>query len=69
MHMQKRGGLPHSSDTPGLVGALGAPLLVLTGYFLPEDFKEAHLTLEKEQKHERARRELGEEPEGSVAEL
>lgn len=68
MHMQKRGGLPHSSDTPGLVGALGAPLLVLTGYFLPEDFKEAHLTLEKEQKHERAR-ELGEEPEGSVAEL
>lgn len=64
----EKGGLPHSSDTPGVVGALGAPVLVLTGYFLPEDFKEAHLTLQRSKKHERAK-ELGEETEGSVADL
>lgn len=32
------------------VGAPGAPVLVLTGYLLPEDFKEAQLIFAKEQK-------------------
>lgn len=45
----EKGGLPHSSDTWEVVGALGAPVLVLTGNFLPVDFKEAHLTFAKEQ--------------------